>query len=407
MKPTHTVWVWKFCMLSMMLLTCTPVKSDMSMLSSERDLATFSCGETTSASEFNFVSPAYPVSVGTDNLTCTLKIDHGCPREKRSSTCQLKIDFTELIIQPPLLGSCSFDKMFINANGKYPILCGENSGHHMYLDVKGRASTDLNIVLEKLEQSLYECPDKFGIFMPDSMEKLSPTERQSSKYPSVNLATAGNLPTASFSHRRAWKIKVEQIECGCSTSPAAPDGCLQYYNGISGSVKSFNYDHVGCYSNDQVCDSKNVGTCDMFAGFTGHLNNMDYTICIEQEYGFCGTEYYQAMEIGSFSLTNTTDLKQSSYDERIYGSSNGGHCSSDYLLIPGGHCKNERNHYSSDRFCGNALGVQGLKQPIISYSKPFLFRVKTDADELTNSIDYLNRGFHLNYHQLPCSTNRL
>jgi hypothetical protein len=26
---------------------------------------------------------------------------------------------------------------------------------------------------------------------------------------------------------------------------------------------------------------------------------------------------------------------------------------------------------------------------------------------LTNSIDYLNRGFHLNYHQLPCSTNRL
>ena len=187
--------------------------------------------------EFNFVSPAYPVSVGTDNLTCTLKIDHGCPREKRSSTCQLKIDFTELIIQPPLLGSCSFDKMFINANGKYPILCGENSGHHMYLDVKGRASTDLNIVLEKLEQSLYECPDKFGIFMPDSMEKLSPTERQSSKYPSVNLATAGNLPTASFSHRRAWKIKVEQIECGCSTSPAAPDGCLQYYNGISGIVE--------------------------------------------------------------------------------------------------------------------------------------------------------------------------
>ena len=116
---------------------------------------------------------------------------------------------------------------------------------------------------------------------------------------------------------------------------------------------------------------------------------------------------FKAMEIGSFSLTNTTDLTESSYDEPIYGSANGPACNSDYLLIPGGHCKNERNHYSSDRFCGNALGVMNLKQPIISYSKPFLFRVKTDADELTTSIDYLNRGFHLNYHQLPCSTNRL
>ena len=64
---------------------------------------------------------------------------------------------------------------------------------------------------------------------------------------------------------------------------------------ISGSVKSFNYDHIGCYSNDQVCDSTNIGACDIFAGFTGHLNNLDYTVCIEQEYGFCGTEYYQVI----------------------------------------------------------------------------------------------------------------
>ena len=29
-------------------------------------------------------------------------------------------------------------------------------------------------------------------------------------------------------------LQVEQIQCGCSTSSAAPDGCLQYYTGISG-----------------------------------------------------------------------------------------------------------------------------------------------------------------------------
>jgi hypothetical protein len=28
---------------------------------------------------------------------------------------------------------------------------------------------------------------------------------------------------------------------------------------------------------------------------SGHLNNMDYTACIEEEYGFCGMEYYQVI----------------------------------------------------------------------------------------------------------------
>jgi hypothetical protein len=30
--------------------------------------------------EFDFVSPAYPVSLGTGNLTCQLTVDHGCPK---------------------------------------------------------------------------------------------------------------------------------------------------------------------------------------------------------------------------------------------------------------------------------------------------------------------------------------
>jgi hypothetical protein len=28
---------------------------------------------------------------------------------------------------------------------------------------------------------------------------------------------------------------------------------------------------------------------------SGHLNNMEYTACIEEEYGFCGMEYYQVI----------------------------------------------------------------------------------------------------------------
>lgn len=75
------------------------------------------------------------------------------------------------------------------------------------------------------------------------------------------------------------------------------------------------------------------------------------------------------------------------------GDQHGAGCNSDYLLLPGGHCKNDQ-HFSTDRsgwpqglqgspvtwgnighrFCGNSLGVGGIRQPIISYSRPFLFR---------------------------------
>merc|ERR1719391_149663 len=117
--------------------------------------------------------------------------------------------------------------MYVDANGIYPLLCGENTGHHMYIDVAGRAKTDLTMLLTELQESLYNCPDKFGVFQAHS-EKVM-TNRQSPSHPSVNLADPSKLPQLTFPTRRAWKIKVTQIPCGCSESPRAPDGCLQYY----------------------------------------------------------------------------------------------------------------------------------------------------------------------------------
>ena len=32
----------------------------------------------------------------------------------------------------------------------------------------------------------------------------------------------------------------------------------------------------------------------------------------------------------------------------------------------------------------------------------YTFQVVTDRDELTGSVDYMNRGFHLRYNQIPC-----
>ena len=69
---------------------------------------------------------------------------------------QVRLDFLDFQLQPPILGDCRFDKMFtLSGSGNdYPILCGWNGGHHMYLDVADRAATDLTFVIKQLKEEL-------------------------------------------------------------------------------------------------------------------------------------------------------------------------------------------------------------------------------------------------------------
>ena len=65
----------------------------------------------------------------------------------------------------------------------------------------------------------------------------------------VNVQADDQLEQLHFDTRRAWNIKVTQIPCGCPSmeTPRAPRGCLAYYTGFSGDLKSFNYDGFSCY----------------------------------------------------------------------------------------------------------------------------------------------------------------
>lgn len=75
------------------------------------------------------------------------------------------------------------------------------------------------------------------------------------------------LITSGAPFPRMWRIRISQIEC---TSIAKADaGCLQYYSGVYGRVKSFNFD-------------MNVGS---------QLSNQDYSICIRAERNFCSIQY--------------------------------------------------------------------------------------------------------------------
>ena len=72
-----------------------------------------------------------------------------------------------------------------------PIICGRNTGHHVYIDAgSGNSPTSLTFIT-----------------------------------------------TGSF--ERAFKMKITQIECGAVNRGV--EGCLQYHTGVSGQISSFNY----------------------------------------------------------------------------------------------------------------------------------------------------------------------
>ena len=77
---------------------------------------------------------------------------------------QVKISFDEFRVQPPILGDCKLDKMFVVAGGnELPVFCGMNDGQHVYIDVAGKATTEINMVVRPLRSQLYSCADRFGL----------------------------------------------------------------------------------------------------------------------------------------------------------------------------------------------------------------------------------------------------
>ena len=87
----------------------------------------------------------------------------------------------------------------------------------------------------------------------------------------VYLETGSSTTSTTLSFEIAstgggsWKIKTTQIEC--SSNARAPTDCVQYFTGISGEIRSFNFD----------------------GGI--QLRDIQYTICVRRESGFCGIQY--------------------------------------------------------------------------------------------------------------------
>ncbi|XP_047496173.1 cubilin-like isoform X1 [Penaeus chinensis] len=332
------------------------------------------CGDTISFLEFDFENPEYPAPTRNLSSHCELTISHDC----EIPICQVRLDFHELELQPPEYGNCDSDQFMVRANEPVPILCGSNNGQHLYVDVAGRASTSLHVLTSEI------FPKPVG-HMDDPV-------------------TGNTIPREwryEVEDNRRWKVRVNQIPCDCTydhlktSTPRAPTGCLQYHVGIRETIKSLNFegtklDYNPCWNGTELDCGRRV--------WTGHLNNLDYHVCVRGAEGYCGI-MYSPTGPESFFLTGQTSFNYSGETANLFGTKD---CQADYIVVAKSRTPGDNDPWSHDRFCGQDIGNY-VKGPIVSYSTPFYMQVKTDADEFSRSIDIENRGFELEYTQLPCS----
>ncbi|XP_014249299.1 uncharacterized protein LOC106666516 [Cimex lectularius] len=296
------------------------------------------CGQTTSQNCTYFVNPGYPTAYdGTGSCQLTIQKAH-------PDVCQYRIDFDQFTLAgpEPVNNVCNNDQFIVSGGNPVPGICGMNNGNHMYID----AGTGVN----------------------------NP----------VTLTVVTSGPTFA----RNWKMKICQIPC--SSNYRAEEGCLQYYTGVSGQIKSFNFDPTGGLQ----------------------LSNQDYSACVRIERNFCGIQYTACADnmgnrTHAFTMSGNT-MSQNPTTSMIGGLGPTA-CSGDWVIIP---CAMNVGRSPSsppvcvDRICGGTFNseVSTTQATVYSTVKPFRLVVHTDNVEAPNDIG--NKGFCLNYVQQPC-TNKL
>jgi hypothetical protein len=298
------------------------------------------CGQSTKENCTYFTSPREARYVPHQGpvMNCQLQVYKG-----GWDVCQLRLDFLHFDLGPPdpWSGQCNKDAFLVTGSAySPPVICGKNTGQHMYIDLGGH------------------------------------------NYGPITLT----VTTSGYHKDPGWDIKITQVRC-CDR---APDGCLQYHYGVSGVLKSFNFD-----------------------GWDQHLANQWYTICVRMEAGFCAIKYEECdPEKGTFRISR--DDKKAQTDGDCLNPKKAG--SSDHILIPCGTTDGNKIQSGkkkgvpcANRFCGTIFCSLDKKAkapcPVESHTKPFTVRVCFDDDEYSKK-ETENVGFCLRYTQLPCSSHK-
>merc|ERR1711936_524985 len=293
-------------------------------------VSTSTCGASVSTNITYIRNPGYPSSyTPTSAGTCSFTIN-----KASDDICQLRLDFQTMSgYTATTAGACTAS---FEATGQTmknpPVICGTNTGYHMYVE--------------------------FGTTATDSI----------------------TLKHTLDATQKSWNILARQI--ACTADWKAPTDCVQYYTGISGNVKNYNY------AGAQL------------------LQGQDYNTCIRQEEGYCRIQWQQNVVATPDSFQMDTAVGTAA--ATAFTTTGPAACVLAYVTIPDG---------SSDgltplatgispiafqsTYCGLVLGVgtSTVAQAITSARTPFTLGVWAQGAQNAGPANF---GFSLDYSQLPC-----
>ncbi|XP_026461329.1 uncharacterized protein LOC113363056 [Ctenocephalides felis] len=293
------------------------------------------CGASVLQNGTYFVNPNHPNPTDSTG-SCQITVPKLGP-----DVCQIRLDFETFSIAGPDPAShvCTADRFLVSGGTPAPVICGNSNGDHMYIDTG-----------------------------------VGPTNP-------VTLTVVTSGPSTP----RTWKIKVTHIPC--STIYRADPGCLQYYTGVSGKIKSFNYDPTN----------------------GRQLSNQDYSLCVRSERNFCSIQYTACPDtVNNRSRAFTLSGNSNQAVQAMVGAAGSPNtCSSDWLSI---NCAANADRTPpattcEDRICGGTFSAEISMTPATVFSnvRPFRLAFHTDATEAPTDTD--NRGFCLDYVQQPCANS--
>lgn len=303
--------------------------------------------------------------------------------------CQLRLDFETFTLTNPQtniaitvgitlnrMGQCETDFFSVSAPGHKapPLICGENSGMHMYVPAT------------------------------DSCNTLS------------SFFGTGTTTTSS-----AFTIKVTQVKCDSKLK--APHNCLQYLTASSGQFQTYNYNSGGTaathLANQDYCfciraDRTTCTTCYS----TDPANGLGL--------GIAAMAAIQGI-VDTLCGTPASGIKIGDTPKAV-----GTYTNYDHIIVPGGQCPTPRpaaglGVISIDRYCGNVFAciydtttlANGYLVDVVADSvgtvctstKPFQVCFKSDdTEQNTGALSEAlaaapvaaagTRGFRMNYWQL-------
>jgi len=296
-------------------------------------------------------NPGFPSTYGeTNSLSYTVN-------KCSDDICWLRLDFETFTNQGPALteegvavapkvASACTDTFTVTSSTSsinYPVICGDNTGQHIYVDIGTEASGTATLA-----------------FAFDGASTL-----------------------------RKYDIKVAQIPCGTSYAPS--QGCLQWQTGLTGKLTTFNFNNAAGphlpNQNYQSCIRQEAGMC-----------CIEYSVCSDAD-SFSLNNLLDATTAANVK----SEVGTKCYDAGATAGASD--FSGDWIEISGsgGSCGDT----AGSRYCGQALNFfTGIAAsiPICDCTAPFSVNTITDNVADAKSDDNINRGICLDWRQLPCST---